>query len=181
MIRDAELLDRLAGMPVESFAGQTFRATRQNHDPLAPSTYGGRWMPSGGAAVLYTSTIRDGAMAEIAFHLSRQTPLPTKPIFLHILNVVANKTLRLLRTDLTELGVNEHAYTAINYGPTQQVGDAVQFLEFDGLIAPSARWNCDNLILFPDNMRSSALLELDSSESIDWLAWAQAKGFLDAD
>jgi hypothetical protein len=62
---------------------------------------------------------------------------------------------------------------------TQQIGDAVQFLEFDGLIMPSARWACDNLILFPENMGDGALVTAASSESVDWLAWATEHGLLE--
>lgn len=39
----------------------------------------------------------------------------------------------------------------INLGQTQQIGTAVQFLGFDGLIVPSARWECKNLVLFTNN------------------------------
>lgn len=66
MIRDADLLDRLAAFPTEAFSGHIFRATRQSIDPVAASTSGGRWMPTGGASVLYTSLTREGALAEIS-------------------------------------------------------------------------------------------------------------------
>lgn len=180
MIRDADLLDRLAGFPIESFNGEVFRATRQNLNPLAASTNGGRWMPSGGAGVIYTSLAREGALAEISFHWGQLTPRPSKPAMVHTLAVQCQKALRLLRVDLTELGIDNAAYAVANYQRTQQIGDATQFLECDGLIAPSARWDCDNLILFPDNMGVASTLELVATETVAWLPWAIQNGIIDA-
>lgn len=176
MIHDRELLDRLDALPKETFDGRVFRATRQSLDPLASSTSGGRWMPRGAAGVLYTSLAREGSLAEISFHWSRMTPRPTKPVMLHTLGVVAHRTLKLVRTDLSALGVPERDYASINLPRTQQIGAAVEFLGCDGLIAPSARWNCENLILFPGSLGADPTLEVLSSESVDWLAWATENG-----
>jgi hypothetical protein len=48
----------------------------------------------------------------------------------------------------------------------------------DGLIAPCARWSCDNLILFPDRMGVDANLEIVQSEAVDWVTWATAHGLI---
>nr|WP_281173412.1 RES family NAD+ phosphorylase [Xenophilus azovorans] len=139
---------------------------------------GGRWMQRDGAGVLYTSLAREGALAEISFHWGQLNPRPTKPVVLHRLRVVAHRTLRLVRADLSQLGVSESAYTGVNIPRTQEIGAAVEFLGCDGLIAPCARWACDNLMLFPDRMGVDATLEIVSSEAIDWVAWAAEKGLL---
>jgi RES domain-containing protein len=178
MIHDRELLDRLDAFPRQTFRGQAFRATRQSLDPLLSSTSGGRWMPVGGASVLYTSLEREGALAEITFHLAQQNPRPTKPVMLHTLGIVAHRTLKLVRADLSALGVPESAYQTINFPRTQAIGAAVEFLGCDGLIAPSARWSCDNLMLFPDSMGADANLEVQSSENVDWVGWATEQGLL---
>lgn len=68
MIHDRDLLDRLDALPKEAFDGEVFRGTRQSLNPLAGSFSGGRWMRRDGAAVLYTSLEREGALAEISFH-----------------------------------------------------------------------------------------------------------------
>ncbi len=91
---------------------------------------------------------------------------------------MAHRTLRLVRADLSQLGVSESAYTGVNIPRTQEIGAAVEFLGCDGLIAPCARWACDNLMLFPDRMGVDATLEIVSSEAIDWVAWAAEKGLL---
>lgn len=178
MVHDPELLDRLDALPKETFAGEVFRATRQNLDPLVGSYNGGRWMRPDAAAVLYTSLARDGALAEIVFHWSQLTPRPTRPMLLHTLRVAAQRTLRLIRADLEALGVSEAAYQGINSPRTQAIGAAAEFLGCDGLIAPSARWSCDNLVLFPDRMGIDATLEPVASETVDWVHWGTAHGFL---
>lgn len=179
MIHDPDLLDRLDALPKEAFDGEVFRGTRQSLDPLASSYSGGRWMHRDGAAVLYTSLAREGALAEISFHWGQLIPRPTKPAMLHTLQVVAHRTLRLIRANLPVLGVAENAYAGVNMPRTQAIGAAVEFLGCDGLIAPCARWNCDNLILFTDRLGTDATLEVVSSEVVDWVAWAIAHGLIE--
>lgn len=87
MIRDAELLAQLESYPTERFEGLVYRATRQNLDPVVTSRSSGRWMPADVAGVLYTSMQWEGALAEISFHWSRFTPMPSKPATIHTLQV----------------------------------------------------------------------------------------------
>jgi len=183
MIRDPGLLDLLSGFPVQTFAGELFRITRRGLDALAPSTAGGRWAPRGGPAVLYTSLEREGALAEISFHWGQLTPLPSKPALQHRLAVRTSNTLRLILADLTALGVEAARYDEVRYTRTAEIGDAVGFLGFDGLLVPSARWHCENLVIFPDNHATdpvNALTILDSQEC-DWLTWARDNGRISAD
>lgn len=178
MIHDPDLLDRLDALPKEAFDGEVFRGTRQTLDPLAGSYSGGRWMRRDGVGVLYTSLAREGALAEIAFHWGQLNPRPTKPVMVHTLRVVAHRTLKLVRADLSALGVPESAYAGVDMPRTQEIGAAVEFLGCDGLIAPCARWACDNLILFPDRLGTDATLEVVTSEAVDWATWATAHGLL---
>lgn len=179
MIHDPELLDQLADLPTESFNGAVFRATRLSLDPLAASGNGGRWGPSGGPNVLYTSLLRDGALAEISYHWSQQTPRPSKPAVMHTLRVTSPRTLRLIRADIAVLGVGANEYDRPNLHRTQEIGAAIEFLGYDGIIAPCARWSCDNLILFPDSASFCGSLEAIGREEVDWLSWAKAHGFID--
>lgn len=179
MIHDTALLDKLDSLPKIAFEGQVFRATRKNLDPLATSRSGGRWMPASLAGVLYTSMQREGALAEISFHWTQWTPMPSKLACLHTLRVASHRTLRLIKADLTALGVQPKDYQGTNLSRTQQIGAAVEFLGCDGLVAPSARWPCENLMLFPDSEAFGATLETVSTEDIDWIAWATANGVLD--
>jgi RES domain-containing protein len=176
LIHAPELLDRLSGFAVELFQGRVYRATRQSLDPLAYSTRGGRWAPPNQMAVLYTSLEADGAMAEASFHLSKFTPRPSKPVALHTIDATAEHTLRLIRADLETLGVEASRYEEPNYRRTQEIGAAVAFLGNDGLIVPSARWDCDNLVLFNDNCTLVTRLDVVGTESRDWQEWCRAHG-----
>ena len=175
MIHDPQLLDRLSAFDPIKFDGEVFRATRTNLDPLTPSTSGGRWAPKNGPAVLYMSTQHEGALAEIAFHWSQFHPLPSKPAALHRIGLATRRTMRLLRADLDDLGVDWARYGEISYERSQAIGAAVAFLECDGLLAPSARWSCDTVVLFMDNHAPDNRLKVLATEkAIDWLTWARA-------
>lgn len=175
MIHDLELTDRLGALQQESFDGHVFRATGPNADPTASSTSGGRWAPSSRQdcwyPVLYTSLERDGAIFEVATYLGQLTPVPKKPLMVHEIAVTTSKTLRLVRANFSELGIDESRYGERNYHRTQEIGAAINFLELDGLIAPSARWDCDNLIIFSENHSLNERLEKLRSERVEWREW----------
>lgn len=172
MTHDMELLDRLDGLQSIEYDGVVYRATRLSLDPLAPSTNGGRWAPRNELPVLYTSLEREGALAELSFYWNQLTPRPSKPAALHHLKVSTRKTLRLIKADLTNLGVDFSCYHKIEYPRCQEIGAAVGFLEYDGLIVPSARWECDNLVIFTDNHTVECHLEITHTEQIEWQQWA---------
>ena len=176
MIHDPVLLDQLSAFNHVQFDGSVFRATRKSLEALTPSTSGGRWAPKDSVSVLYTSCQREGALAEICFHWSQFTPLPTKPAALHELRVTTKKTLRLLRGNLETLGIDWQHYGVVNYARTQEIGAAVAFLECDGLLAPSARWECENLMLFMDNHGlDDNELAVVKTEEVDWRTWAMER------
>jgi hypothetical protein len=184
MIRDQDLVDRLAALDTESFDGVVHRATRVGADPTAPSINGGRWArpPTNddpGTYVLYTSLERDGAIAEVVSFLAALTPPPgPRPIKVTRLAVSTSRTLRLAKSDLEILGVDFAHYGERDYARTQEIGAALAFLGLDGLMAPSARWPCDNLMIFIDNHALTHRLDVRDFEQVEWRAWARAQGFL---
>jgi RES domain len=180
MLHDPALLEQLSAFKKESFDGEVFRATRRSLDPLAPSTSGGRWAPEGLVSVLYTSLLREGALAEISFHWSQLTPRPSRPAVLHRLGISAERRLRLLRADLEKLDLDMTQYESVNYGRTQEIGAAIAFLGCDGLIVPCARWRCENLIVFTENHALASRLEVLSTEEVDWQTWAKDAGLFDS-
>lgn len=177
--RDLRLLDILDALERLPFEGTVWRAVRDGRDPLEGHASAGRWDP-GTFEVLYTSLEADGAQAEMSFQLSRQPVYPSGLRFqLHEIAVAARKTLRFAdMRALAALAVEEARYADVAYVRTQEIGDAAHFLGFDGLMAPSARWPCLNLVLFTDHLASDDL-RLVMSESADLLAWrsrARPKG-----
>lgn len=175
MIHDPELLDALSSLPVTDFGDKVFRVTGMLADPVAFSQSGGRWAMDtdreGGCPVLYTSTTRDGAIAEVASYLGLLTPVPRKPLRLHRLDVSLGKTLRLAVADFASLGIDHNSYSGRNYVQTQRIGAAINFLELDGLIAPSARWDCDNLMIYGNNHGMDKKLEVLESRDLLFTEW----------
>jgi hypothetical protein len=183
MIHDQDLADRLGALDTESFDDVVFRATRINADPTAPSINGGRWAyaadTSSATSVLYTSLTRDGAVAEVVSFLAALTPPPgPRPIKVTRLAVSTSRTLRLTRAQLEALGVDFGRYGERDYTRTQEIGSVLAILGFDGLIAPSARWPCDNLMVFIDNHALTHRLDVLESDQLEWRAWARTHGFL---
>lgn len=177
MDHDRQLLEKLSAFTAVTFEGEVFRATRRSLNPLAASTAGGRWMRPGETATLYTSVEADGALAEIAFHWGQMTPIPSKPAVLHRIRLKARKSLRLARADLATLGVDWNRYGTYGYERTQLIGAAVARLGCDGFIAPSARWSCENVMVFLANQSGEAeIAELVDSQEVEWRAWARGKG-----
>ena len=172
MHHDLDLLDRLSAFAPVRYDGDVYRATRRGLDPLAASVAGGRWMVPDEAPTLYTSCESDGALAEISYHWNQLTPVPSKPVVLHTLGLRTAKTLKLGRAELVGLGVDWSTYGDTLATATQRIGAAAAFLELDGLIAPSARWNCDNVILFLNNhIVDDTVLTIKTSEEVDWQKW----------
>jgi hypothetical protein len=180
---DPELLDLLAGFTPQSFDGVVWRATRLNQDPIAFSYNGGRWAPPSSyqsVPVLYTSLEREGAVAEMVSWLAMLIPPPSKPIIVHKLMVRASDVVSLDAEALRTLGVDferygERSYAAMGELPpsrTQEIGAALSFLGIDGLIVPSARKSCSNLIIF-DNLDNQIEVDDEGSEEVDWPEFLQ--------
>ncbi len=75
----------------------------------------------------------------------------------------------MVHTDFDNFGIDMSRYGERDL--TQEIGAAINFLGFYGLIAPSARWQCDNLTIFTGNHSLNEKLEVLASEEI---AWARA-------
>lgn len=183
MIHDQRLVDQLSVLPVERFEGEVFRTTSVNADPIAPSISGGRWAPpqdrASEVSVLYTSLDRDGSIAEVVSYLIQLTPMPrVRTLKISRLDVSTAKTLRLARASLDDFGVDMAQFGERDYARTQQIGAAIAFLELDGSIAPSARWPCDNLMIFTANHSFNERLEVIDHEEFVWREWAERRGFM---
>ena len=73
---------------------------------------------------------------------------------------------------LGKLGVDVSRYRDRDYSQTQPIADAAYFLGFDGLIAPSARWQCANAVLFTDRLAPGDIEIARSDEApVDWEDW----------
>jgi len=176
--RDLELLDALDAHRGVAFEGTVWRIVRQGGDPLQGYPARARWDP-GTFDVIYTSLHREGSLAEIHFHLSRQPVFPSKLVsVLHKISVRTTRTLKLANLEAVErLGVAKDRYGEFAYERTQAIGDAAAFLGFDGMMVPSARWECLNLVLFTDRF-SPEEMTVEHNEVVDWSEWRRQIGDL---
>ena len=158
---------------------------RGDRDPLRGSAPGGRW-DDGTFEVLYTSLKSDGAVAEVHYHLSRgQSIFPSRMKFRRYeLRVTLTRSLRLAdMTALEALGMDTARYGALNYDEkqqeyprTQEVAEIAHFLDFDGLIVPSARWECGNVVIFTDRVPPESLSVENDHGMVDWDEWKRSSG-----
>lgn len=169
-VHDQAVLDALEAAPSQPFDGTVWRVARTGRDPLLGSVAGGRWNAAGEFEVLYTSLERDGALAETGYRLSLE---PVWPSLLHHqvhrLEVKTQRTLRLANLDsLVPLGIDVSRYESFDSSANQAIAAAARFLDFDRLVVPSARFDCQNLVLFPEHLTPDGRVELRETESIDW-------------
>jgi RES domain-containing protein len=170
---DRELLDALEQHPSEAFSGETWRVTAKGRDALRGSTAGGRWSPAGEFEVLYTSLAPAGALAEIGYRLSLEPGWPSR--LEHELHRITAQTRCSLRfadvSSLSTLGVDARRYGTFEYSITQAIAAAACFLDFDGLIVPSARSTELDLVIFTEKLEIDEPLKVQASEPVDWSAW----------
>jgi RES domain-containing protein len=180
--RDNKLLDALEALEPVAFDGIVWRVVREGRSPVICSKSGGRW-DDGTFDVLYTSQERDGALAEMYFLLGRGQPVfPSKVRYhLHELDVTLGRVLKLVNLEaLGKLGLDTGRYGQLSYNEkageyprTQELAEAAHFLEFGGLIVPSARWECHNVVLFCDRVPPAAMTEKADHGLIDWADWSE--------
>ncbi len=182
-LRDDRLIDALELLPHTPFEGTVWRVVREGRDPCQCSAPGGRW-DDGSFDVLYTSLTREGALAEIYFHLLRGQPVfPTKVQFaLFELKVTLAGVLHFPKlSDLAKLELNTSRYGQLSYADrtqeylrTQEIAEVARFLDCDGLTVPCARWPCANLVLFCDRLSPDAIEVVKDHGLIDWASWQKA-------
>ena len=188
--RDHRLIDRIEPKPSTSEERTVWRVCAEGRDPCACSRSRGRW-DDGTFSVLYTAEDADGAVAEMFFHLRRGQPVfPSKIRFnLHELTVGFDRLLDL--TDpgaLADLSVDAAQFGQLVYGRhpneyprTQEIAEVAQFLDFDGLRVPNARWDCANIVVFCDAVQPDALTARRDHGLVDWADWQARHGARVAD
>lgn len=179
--RPKALLDAIESQAPISFRGDLWRVVTDGFDPLRPSRAGGRW-DDGSFDVLYTSTARDGALAESWFHATKGQPLVPSKITKRLYQIEA-ELYRVL--DLSEdgklasLGVNMATYGRLSYLQRteeylslQQIGEVAFFHEYEAIIVPSARHPATNVVIMTEHVAASQL-EIISDESVNLEAWGR--------
>jgi RES domain-containing protein len=175
--RDLSLLDSIEAFDREAISLDTWRVVRVGRDPLQGAASRSRWCNET-FDVLYTSLERDGAVAEVFALLNSQPVFPSKiEAHAHLVSVSLNRVLRLDGLEsLAALGVEVSRFKERDYLRTQAIADAARFLDFEGIIVPSARWNCSNFVIFSDRIAPDAISHKGSeTDPIDWTAWRRKR------
>lgn len=154
------------------FNATVWRITRAGRDPIRGSAASGRWSPAGTVEVLYTSLEKDGALAEIGFRLALEPVWPSRLKHeIHKISVHTARTLQFIDVaNLAGFGIDVKRYASFDYAETQALAAAAHFMEFDGLLVPSARHKSQNLVIFMDRDGAASIENLNS-EAVDWSIW----------
>ncbi len=174
-VHDPDLLDALEAIEPVSFDGVVWRVSWATREPLAGGTGGGRWHPANDFQMLYTSIDKDGAIAEVHYHLSKQPVFSSSNVKISRIRVKADRTLSIPDTEtLAQLGVETDAFKNANYSRTKEIGAAARFLDFFGLLVPSARWDCSNLALILDRKQEEDVLIVEETNDLNWPEWQRS-------
>jgi len=177
--RPQALLDAIEAETPIGLSARLWRVVSEGRDPLQSGRAGGRW-DDGSFDVLYTSSERDGALAESWFHMSRGQPIPpSKPIKrIHRIEVELDRVLDLSgQGRLAALGVDMQSYGRVSYlqreseyPTTQQIGEIAYFYEYEAIVVPNARWPTSNVVILTEHA-SPAKMRADEGERVDLAAW----------
>lgn len=174
---DPDLLDALEHVECKPFKCDVWRVAWRTQDVLKGGQRG-RWnLPP--LTALYTSLDMDGAIAEVYSLLSKAPILSSADKVIYQLQVQTHSTLFLDTIDkLYDLGVDykESPDREETIERCQRIGEAAYRLDCDSILAPSLRWNCNNLIVFSDLIDPSGVIVAGDSQNVNWPAWIETNG-----
>lgn len=159
IIHDPALLDSLESLGASSYEATVWRHMFNDYPPELANTRGARWNPSGTAAI-YTSTVRETALAE-AQHAIDVQPLRPRPRrrVLYELHVSLAQVIDLTNDRHRSIGLSDDDLSADDFEACQTVGGAVAWLGYDGLLVPSARADGTNVVVLVDALAADSHFE----------------------
>jgi len=161
-------------MEPEALDRDVWRVTWATRHPLVGGTGGGRWHPPNDFEALYTSFEENGAMAEAYHHLSKAPIFSSSHVKLNKISVHTARTLTFKDfSALENIGVDEEAFRRGDFSRCREIGAAARFLDMGGLIVPSARWPCLNLVLFMDRLSDDDDLRVAETRDVNWPSWRE--------
>ena len=168
--RDPDLLEALESYAQEPFRGNAYRVVWSDRSPVR-GTNGkrGRWnSPDGDFEILNTSLMAEGANAEFEAFWSLFEQRPDREALSWTLTIRLKRVVRLTFDDLETLGVRRSDYRSRDYSRTREIADALCYLGCDGLIVPSARHDCENLVVFMQNLDAECVVDEEESAEFSW-------------
>lgn len=175
--RDNNLIDAIEDFDPVAYSGTVWRVVRKGRDPTQCSRSGGRW-DDRTFDVLYTSEHREGAVSEMRFHLMRGQPVMPSRVTYRLFEIEVNldRSLKLLDlSSLQKVGLDTARYGQLSYQRkdteyprSQDIGEVAYFLDYDGLVVPSARYDCLNVVIFCDRIPPDAMMVKKDHGEVTW-------------
>lgn len=174
--RDNNLIDAIEAIDPIEYSGTVWRVVRDGRDPLQCSRSGGRW-DDGTFDVLFTSEKKEGAIEEMRFHLLRGQPvIPSQMYRVFEIDLALERSLRLLDLDaLAKVGLDVSRFGQLSYQEreaeyprSQDIGEVAHFLDYDGLVVPSARFECLNVVAFCELLSPEAAVACQDHGEVEW-------------
>ena len=168
--RDPDLLAHLESYREGPFEGGVHRVVWADRSPVQGSSGArGRWnSPDSQFEVLNTSFMSEGAKAEFEAFWSLFEQRPDRQALNWKLRVRLKRAVELDFGSLETLRVAQSDYGGREYSRTQEISDVVNYLGYDGLIVPCARYECRNLIIFIQNLARDCMVEEVESKVFEW-------------
>jgi RES domain-containing protein len=162
-----ELLKLLEAFQSRTWEGSVFRHMFGDNPPTRANDKGARWNPPGVPAI-YCSLDRATALAEGEYLVGLQPFRPSVKRTIYTLRVHLEKALDLSnRSRPLELGIGVAELSDVDHATCRTVGGAVEWLEHDGLLVPSARNSGVNLVVFTRKSGPGLDLEIVDSEVVE--------------
>ena len=86
------------------------------------------------------------------------------------MNARLRLTVRLDFEALYALGVRQAGYAYRDYTRTQEISDGLNYLGYHGVLVPSARYACENLVVYMQNFDEACSLDEERSSVFQWTA-----------
>ena len=159
MLYEVEFLDSLQECEIGRWEGEAFRHMFGSYPPIRENTGGARWNPPGVAAV-YTSLTMETALAEAEYRINLEPLRPRSRRTVYRIRIVLGKVVKLSRKELNHLGATDSVLDGMDLVVCQKIGGAANFMEYDGLIVPSARHIGENLVIYPANRSKDCVFDV---------------------
>ncbi|HEY6608002.1 MAG TPA: RES family NAD+ phosphorylase [Candidatus Limnocylindria bacterium] len=172
---DRDLVRALDGVAPIAWKGAVLRHHAPRYGALdgeGARVNGGRWNPPESFPVVYTALDRATVDAEID-RLARRSGLSVESLLPRRLSRIDADLTKVL--DLTDravrrrLGVTLALLTADDWGATQRIGQAAQFLGFEAILAPGADGGT-TLAMFGDALRDPARMSIEAAGELAAMA-----------
>jgi RES domain-containing protein len=152
---DRRVIEALAQIHPDRWHGVVYRHMFARLPPDRENTLGARWNPPEVPAI-YTSLSRQGALAEAEYQMEMEPLRPRARRSIYRIELQLASVIDLsAEMSLRELGLDLADLASLSHVACQRIGGAVEYLEHDGMIVPSARSASMNLVIFPNRQTPS--------------------------